>query len=77
MSGRAAMNRQDLSKPPNDAELVDRVVTDALAQVAEGKSVSLTELLLNIMPQLPAGVPQTEVIAALITREREWSGDRG
>jgi hypothetical protein len=60
------MKPQHFSLPPNDAELTERVVVDALAQLPEGSPASLAELMPPIVRQLPCGVARDAAIAVLV-----------
>jgi hypothetical protein len=60
------MNRQDLSKPPQDAELTERVIADTLAHLPVGSDAALSELLPAISSQLPCSVARARVVEALV-----------
>ncbi|MBL8578069.1 MAG: hypothetical protein JNK47_12645 [Mesorhizobium sp.] len=64
--GNTMGNRDDLSKPPSDERLLREIILNALEGYTPGSSVTLSELLTLVRPQLPDEVSHDVIVAQIM-----------
>ena len=59
------MNREELSRPPSDADMLTRIIDDAIQRTAVGGIVSLAVLMREVAPQLPQAISWERLAQAI------------
>lgn len=61
------MNREDLSRPPSDASLLQKVVETVLGEYPGGSVLSMSILLRHIRKQCPETISNEDIVREVVS----------